>query len=93
MSYKWEIMRADKYDVLGRRMSREKIKFDDDVAWELIHEIADYIEELTITEEERKLADEDGQRSEEQGELYCDITDDVAQIIENYFHIEGVSDE
>ncbi len=93
MSYKWEIMRADKYDVLGRRMSRERIKLDEDVAWELIHEIADHIEELTITEEERKLADEDGQRSEEQGELYCDITDDVAQIVENYFHIEGVSDD
>ena len=92
MSYKWEIMRADKYDALGRRMSRERIKLDEDVAWELIHEIADHIEELTITEEERKLADEDGQRSEEQGELYCDITDDVAQILTNYFHIERGED-
>ena len=71
----------------------DKIKLDEDVAWELIHEIAYHIEELTITEEERKIADEDGQRSEEQGELYCDITDDVAQIVENYFHIEGVSDD
>ena len=93
MNDKWEIMRADKYDVLGRRMSREKIKLDEDVAWELIHELAYHIEELTITEEERKLADEDGLRSEEQGELYCDTTDDVAQILINYFHIEGVSDD
>ena len=66
----------------------DKIKLDEGVAWELIHEIAYHIEELTITDEERKIADENCERSEEQGELYCDITDDVAQILINYFHID-----
>jgi len=74
-------------------MMTDKIKLDEGVAWELIHEIAYHIEELTITDEERKIADENCERSEEQGELYCDITDDVAQILINYFHIEGVSDD
>ena len=80
------------YQLTGEKSS-PKIKLDEDVAWELFHEIADHIEELTITEEERKIADENCERSEEQGELYCDTTDDVAQILINYFHIEGVSDD
>mgnify|MGYP003662125319 FL=1 len=69
-------------------MMSDKITLDYYVAWELIHEIAYHIEELTITEEERKFGDENCERSEEQGELYCDITEDVVQIIETYFHIE-----
>ena len=83
------------YQLTGEKFSplTDKIKLDEGVAWELIHEIAYHIEELTITDEERKIADENCERSEEQGELYCDITDDVAQILINYFHIEGVSDD
>ena len=93
MTDKWEIMMADKYDALGNRMTRERIKLDEYVAWELIHEITDHIEELTITEEEDKFASENCGRSDEQGEFYCDTTDDVAQILKNYFHIEGLNDE
>ena len=70
-----------------------KIKLDHDIGLELIHELAYHIEELTITEEERKFGDENCERSEEQGELYCDITGEVEQILENYFHIEGLDDE
>ena len=47
----------------------------------------------TLTDEERKIADDNCERSEEQGNMYCDITEDVAQILINYFHIEGVSNE
>ena len=51
---------------------------------EISGELALYIEELTITDEERKIADEDCQRSEEQSETFCDIREEVEGILHEY---------
>jgi len=57
---------------------------------EISGELALYIEELTITDEERKIADEDCQRSEEQSEIFCNIRERVEDVL--YEHI-GVNDD